>query len=426
MQSAAAVQDALLTLGRKRQPLQRAYRLLFNPNLFRQFATVDARLALSSLIEALRSQTFRWGGDAVQDRALAEVLAGIIGVWLTGRGPGFVHGLAPDTGLHSALRAARAMVAGEQWVTAIVVPTFDSVAGCQSKPKLSHMVQDGRFTELLSRFFDAYPVADPESSTVFSGVLQPASLHGVCAQLALTDLDGHLESTRRALKRKRDGTVLKSLRYSNALLLVASGSRDTAAALLAEVTAVLQGLTGGGAPSVRELRWIPWGTGSDVQFLGYRMQGCEDGSASLRSSPELMRKAARPFHRRGKPAERGDRTFLDDHRIGNLYAEEFEAVRQYYALAEDRGPLRGFQQTLKASWARTLAHKHRCRVNTVLDPKGDYLAAWQGSWLAKIPSTDYRVNRIEDVCIRKREQVRAGEPCAVKVARTVRREANHY
>ena len=156
------------------------------------------------------------------------------------------------------------------------------------------------------------------------------------------------------------------------------------------------------------------------------MQCREDGSASLRSSPELMRKAARPFHRRGKPAERGDRTFLDDHRIGDLYVEEFEAVRQYYALAEDRGSLRGFQQTLKASWARTLAHKHRCRVNAVLDPKGVHLATWQGSWLAKISGTDYRVNCIEDVCIREREQVRAGEPCAVKVARTVRREANHY
>ena len=425
MQSAAAVQDALLTLGRKRQSLQRAYRLLFNPNLYQQFATVDARLALPSLIEALRSQTFRWGGDAVQDQALAEVLAGIIGIWLTGRGPGFVHGLAPDTGLHSALRAARAMVAGVQWVTPIVVPTSDLVAGCQSGPKLSHMVRDGRFTELLRRYFDVYPVADPESSTVFSGVLQPSSLHGVCAQLALTDLDDHLESTRTAIKHKRDGTVLKSLRYSNALLLAASGSRDTAEALLAEVMAVLQGLTGDDAPGDREPRWVPWHTGSDVQFLGYRMQCREDGFASLRSSPELMRKAVRPFHRRGKPAERGDRTFLDDHRIGELYAGEFEAVRQYYALAEDRGPLRGFQQTLKASWARTLAHKHRCRVNAVLDPKGGHLAAWQGSWLAKIPGTDYRVNQIEDVCIREREQVRAGEPCAVKVARTVRREANH-
>jgi hypothetical protein len=426
MQSAAAVQDALLTLGRKRQHLQRAYRLLFNPNLYRQFAKVDARLALPSLIEALRSQTFRWGGDAVQDRALAEVLAGIIGACLTGRGPGFVHGLAPDTGLHSALRAARAMVAGVQWVTAIAAPMSDLGSGLQFKPKLSHMVRDGRFTELLSRYFDVYPVADPESSTVFSGVLQPASLHGVCAQLALTDLDDHLESTRTVLKHKRDGTVLKSLRYSNALLLAASGSRDTAEALLAEVTAVLRSLTGDDAPGGREPRWIPWRTGSDVQFLGYRMQCRDDGFASLRSSPELLRKVARPFHRRGKPAERGDRTFLDDHRIGDLYAEEFEAVRQYYALAEDRGPLRGFQQTLKASWARTLAHKHRCRVNTVLDPQGGHLAVWEGSWLAKIPGTDYRVNRIEDVCIREREQVRAGEPCAVKVARTVRREANHH
>ena len=426
MQSAAAVQDALLTLGCKRQPLQRAYRLLFNPNLHRQFTTVHPRPVLPPLIDALRAQTFRWGGDVVQDRALAEVLAGIIGVWLTGRGPGFVHGLAPGTGLHSALRAARALVAGQQWVASIAVPTSDPGSGLQPRPKLSHMVRDGRFTELLHRYFDAYPVADPESSTVFSGVLQPESLHGVCAQLALTDLDDHLESTRTALKRRRDGTVLKSLRYSNALLLAASGSRDTAAALLAEVTAVLRGLTGGDAPGGREPRWIPWGEGADVRFLGYRMQSREDGSVCLRSSPELMRKAARPFQRRGKPAERGDRTFLDDHRIGGLYAEEFEAVRQYYALAEDRGSLRGFQQTLKASWARTLAHKHRCRVNAVLDPQGGHLAARQGNWLAKIPGTDYRANRIEDVCIREREQVRAGEPCAVKVARTVRREANHY
>ena len=66
MQSAAAVQDALLSLGRKRQPLHRAYRLLFNPNLYRQFATVDTRLALPSLIEALRAK--RFAGAAMRFR----------------------------------------------------------------------------------------------------------------------------------------------------------------------------------------------------------------------------------------------------------------------------------------------------------------------------------------------------------------------
>ena len=423
MQSAAAVQDALLTLGSKRQPLQRAYRLLFNPNLHRQFAMVHPRLELPSLIDALRAQTFRWGGDAIRDQALADALAGILAGWLAGRSPGFVHGLAPGTGLHSALRTARVMVAGQQWVASIAVPTPLPAAGCRHVPMLSHTVRDGRFTELVRRYFDAHPLPNPDASAVFSGVLQPDSLHGVCMQLALTDLDDHLEDTRSAVKLGRDGTELKCLRYSNALLLAASGSRDTVTALLAEVAAVLQGLLGREAVDSPETRWMPWGPGAEVRFLGYRVQCRADGSVSLHSSPELMRKAARPFQRRGKPAERGDRTFLDDNRIGSLFAEEFEAVRQYYALAEDRGSLRGFQQTLKGSWARTLAHKHRCNVSRVLDPGTGHVAAWQESWLAKIPGTDYRASRIDDVRIREREQVRAGEPCAVKVARTVRREA---
>ena len=423
MQSATAVLNAIVTMGSKRMRLKRAYRLLFNPNLYRHLSSVHAQVALPELIQKLRTQTFRWGQDQNHDQAVIHVMCGLTTSWLSGRNPDFVHGLVHPSGLHSALKAARTALKSQQWVASIDLPYAALLSNGVWKKAMSRVVRDGRFIELWSRYFDTYPEPSPEVSMVLSGVIQPHTPHGVCTQLSYTDLDDHLEATRLAWNQSRDHRQLKCLRYSNALLLSISGDRESAENLVAEVSAILHGYVGAEPESRDAAKLKPWIPGTEVEFLGYRLCHRPGGLASLRTAPQVIRKVSRPFQRAGKSEGRGDRAFLDDEQITDLFSGECEAVHQFYALAEDRNPLRGFRQTLKGSWARTMAHKHRCSVNAVLGRSNRSVAGVPLDWLPKDSGPHYRANRIDDVQVWDRDQVRTGEPCAVKVACTVRREA---
>ena len=128
----------------------------------------------------------------------------------------------------------------------------------------------------------------------------------------------------------------------------------------------------------------------------------------------------RPFLRKGKPVSLGDRTQFGDERIWDIYTAEFDAVSQYYTLAENRHRLRSFRWALRSSLYRTLAQKHKCHISEVVRKQNRQRS---GGLVQAIAKTQFQVRWIDDVQWRDPQQVRAGEPCAVKVACTVRREA---
>ncbi len=430
MQNADVVLDALHSLGMKRMTLQRAYRLLYNPTLYMYVTPGGSDVLRDDLIRTLRQHRFRWGRCTVRDRWLSQVLALILASYLRPRDPDPVHGLRDGSGLHSALRASRPLVANTSWIC--VLDLYPVLAGSVRRARawLAPDIADNRFLDLVARYFDVFPTPEPLPRAVLSGTVQPDCLHGLICHQALHPLDTHLGEmyqvfrvSRRTRQTHNSTAGTPSghsgfVRYLNQILLALPGPRTDSHTALKEITAVLhaQGLD----LSRQPLRPVsPQQT--SCTFLGYALQRDATRRVSLRMPEPTLKQVCQPFLHRGKPVSLGARTRFSDERIQALYHAEFEAISQYYALAENRQRLRFFRWVLRSSLLRTLAQKHKCHVSDVAC-RLDTAQATDSGWDAHIPKTQFQAERIRDVQWCDPRQMQAGEPCAVKVARTVRRE----
>ncbi len=402
--------------------MRRAYRLLFNPHIYA--APADQRL--TCLIQDLKTQRFRWGQESARDNLVRSALVRILTPYVSGQDGQHIHGLRTGTGIHSVLKAARVIARNAQWLGIWHLRNLPALRPDRIDALLAGKVEDRRFRDLLFHFLQCQPqpAATPHSLLTQSWI--PASLHGICHHLALQELDLHMASlastTASSRRVGRDGipSSLRHVRYMNWLLAAGNGPQEEAARWSREISALVQGFSVPTRDGFEGLRDIARSR-TPMRFLGYDLAIAPTGKVSLRLSAKLAAEMCRPFQAHGKPASRGERTPLPDAAICDLYAGEFGAFAQFYALAENRRLLGNVQATLRSSMWRTLAQKHKCRVSEVardtgLQHKGQIL-------VQKVGKTQFQVNRIDDVRWIDPQQTLVGEPCAVKVACTVRREA---
>lgn len=417
MQTAAAVLDALHSLGHKRMPLRRVYRVLYNPQLLALDLDASMRPEIPDLIHALRGQRFRWRRNPRQDGIASRALNHILGAYLAAQDSPHAHGLRAGTGIHSALKASKAILQSARWLWTLRLLPQPTRLPAQAAAALDHWIDDGRFRELIARYFAAYPQPAADPHAALSQTLSPDSLHGLLCHLSLRGLDAYLTET----ARRKAARGLRFVRYMNWLLIAGAGSEEEAARLEREIKAVLHGQALTPDPESAERLEQGMRATDQCEFLGYEMALAPNAVPTLRMPRQRWRAVNRAYTARGKPASRGERVVLPDDAICTLYAQEFRAVEQYYALAENRHLVRGVQRTMRSSLLRTLAHKHKCRVNDAVR----YLPRARAghALLDSVGQTQFQVTWIDDVQWRDPEQVPAGEPCAVKVARTVRREA---
>ncbi len=422
MQKAEVVLDALHTLGTKNRPLQRGYRLLFNPHMY----PCPADQRVTSLIENLKTQRFRWGQEPGRDELVHTILVRILTHYAAGRDGKYIHGLRPGTGIHSALKAARVIVPKAQWLGIWHLRNLPALRPDRIDALLAGKVEDRRFRDLLFHFLAHHPqpLAGPEN--LLTQAWLPTSLHGVCQHLALQELDQHLTGLAAAAGSTKavgpSGFLppLRYARYMNWLLVTGNGSREEASQWSKEISALAQGVSDSLPQKFTGLQEVTRPM-APMGYLGYELSVGEMGSVALRLSQRQAAEMQRIFQERGKPASRGERTRLPDKAICDLYDREFSAFAQFYALAENRRLLGSVQKTLRSSLWRTLAQKHKCRVSDVALRPG-----WQNSaphLLQKEGKTRFQVQWIDDVQRIDPKQTLVGEPCAMKVACTVRREA---
>ena len=422
MQKADVVFDALQSLGRKQLPLLRAYRLLFNPCIYLPHEGQD----LTLLIQDLRTQRFRWGRNSAYDDLVHTALVQILTQYISGRDGPYVHGLRSGTGIHSALRAARVIAWNTQWLGVWHLGNLPALQPDRVNGLFTNTVDDKRFRDLLAHFLKFQPVPAETPQSLLSQSWLPAGLHGICQHLALRELDLHLadlaSNAGLSAMANSDGvrTSLRFVRYMNWILVAGNGSLDEASRWSREINALVQCY--GNVPSKEFVFLRPLDhQRSPVLFLGYELIVSRSGNAVLRIPDRQAAKIRRPFQVLGKPASVSERTQLPDSEICELFAQEFGAFDQFYALAENRRLLSSVQETLRSSMWRTLAHKHKCRVSIVARNKN--LRRRGYSLIRKVGKTQFQVNRIDDVRWNDPKQKLVGEPCAMKVACTVRREA---
>ena len=422
MQKAEVVFDALQSLGTKNLPLVRAYRLLFNPCMYLPHKGQD----LTLLIQDMRTQRFRWGRDSIHDELVHTALVQILTEYISGRDGPYVHGLRSGTGIHSALRAARVVARNAQWLGVWHLRNLPALQPDRVDGLFLNTVEDKRFRELLARFLKINPDPEETPQCLLTQSWLPAGLHGVCQHLALRELDLHLadlaSNSRPSTFANGDGnpSSFRFVRYMNWILVAGSGSRDEASRWSREINALVQCYAEVPTDVFASLRPMDRHR-KPVAFLGYELAVTESGNLVLRVSDRQAAKMRRPFLVLGKPASRGERTQLSDREICELFTQEYAAFDQFYALAENRRLLSSVQETLRSSMWRTLAHKHKCRVSTVARDRS--LRSRGHSLIRKVGKTQFQVNWIDDVKWNDPTQTLVGEPCAVKVACTVRREA---
>ena len=401
--------------------MRRAYRLLFNPHIYSSPA--DQRL--TCLIQDLKTQRFRWGRESARDDLVRSALVRILTPYVSGQDGKHIHGLRTDTGIHSVLKAARVIAQNAQWLGIWHLRNLPALRPGRIAALFAGTVEDRRFLDLLFHFLKCQPQPETTPRSLITQSWIPTSLHGVCHHRALQELDLHVASLASAAESSRrvgrDGipSSLRHVRYMNWLLAAGNGPKDEAARWSREISTLVQGFslpTGDGFEGLQDVARIR----TPMRFLGYDLAIAPTGKVSLRLSARLAAEMCRPFQAHGKPASRGERAQLPDAAICDLYAREFGAFAQFYALAENRRLLGGVQETLRSSMWRTLAQKHKCRVS---DVAGDAGLQSKGQILVqKVGKTQFQVNRIDDVKWVDPKRMLVGEPCAVKVACTVRRE----
>ena len=409
MQKAHVVFGALHSLGKRNLPLTRPYRLLYNPHLFPTAARRGDELR--GVMDDLRHERFRWGASGRSDRWVSQVLTDVLHAYVGADAGRYSHGIRPGSGLHTALRAARTILQNADWRLGLEVRTADPAAHlCRF---LLDRTEDQRLVRLVSRYFEAQACPSHWPADVISDAQQPGDLHGVAHHLACRTLDRHLSDLHRAFPQ-----AVRFVRYMNHLLVTATGTRDRCAGWMEEARTV----AATGFSHVSDTMPAEgWSEGSGLDWLGYRIHRPSPRQVRLGVSERKLARATRMFQRRGKPAGRGERTRLRDQEIRNLYGQEFAALDQFYALAQDRHRLRPLQWTMRSSLYRTLAQKHHSQVRAVVRKEASTPSA--DALRRRIGPTQYQVSWISDVLLRDPKRLRAGEPCAMKVARTVRREA---
>ncbi|QDN93437.1 reverse transcriptase/maturase family protein [Streptomyces sp. RLB3-6] len=231
MQDAETVLGVIRERGRRRLPLERLYRQLFNSQLFlvaygRIYAnkgamtpgttreTVDGMslARIEMIIRALRSESYRWsparrvyipkkngklrplGVTNWSDKLVAEVvrllLEGYYDVQFSDRS----HGFRPKRGCHTALSEVATAWTGTHWfIEGDISDCFGSLDHKIMVGVLAEKIHDGRFLQLIERMLQAGYLEDWKWNATLSGAPQGGTASPILSNIYLDRLDQFVE-----------------------------------------------------------------------------------------------------------------------------------------------------------------------------------------------------------------------------------------
>ena len=232
MRTAETIQGLIQERGRKGLPLERVYRLLFNPELYLEAygkiyrnagamtpgvtneTTDSMSLAkIETIINALRNETYRWkpakrvyiekknstkkrplGMPTWSDKVLQEVMRLILNAYYEPQFSDHSHGFRPDRGCHTALREIFYQWPGTVWyIEGDISQCFDKLDHTILIETLSEKIQDGRFIRLVKEILEAGYMEDWKFHETLSGSPQGGIISPLLANIYLDKLDKFVE-----------------------------------------------------------------------------------------------------------------------------------------------------------------------------------------------------------------------------------------
>jgi group II intron reverse transcriptase/maturase len=233
MQEARTVLAIIRERGKKGQPLERVYRLLFNRELYLmaygkiyrnkgsltkgstpETADEMSLRKIDAIIEALRYERYRWtptrrvyiekknstkkrplSMPTWSDKLVQEVLRLILESYFEPTLSEHSHGFRPERGCHTALRDIDHWIGTTWFVEGDIRACFDSLDHQIILEALAEHVHDGRFLRLIKELLQAGYLEEWRYNATYSGAPQGGILSPILSNIYLDKLDKYIEHT---------------------------------------------------------------------------------------------------------------------------------------------------------------------------------------------------------------------------------------
>src|SRR6266568_2321394 len=232
MRDAATVLEVVRDRGRRGLPLERLYRLLFNPQLYLlAYGRIDANhgamtpgadretadgmslTGIRRIIEALRHERFRFqpvkrayipkkngkmrplGLPSWPDKLVGEVIRLLLEAYYEPRFSGCSHGFRPRRGCHTALTDVAKTWTGTAWfIESDISDCFGSLDHGVLLSILAESIHDNRFLRLIKQMLQAGYLEDWEWNATLSGTPQGGVVSPVLSNIYLDRMDKFAET----------------------------------------------------------------------------------------------------------------------------------------------------------------------------------------------------------------------------------------
>lgn len=306
MRTAETILTLIQDRGKRGLPLERVYRLLYNPNLYvlaygkiyrNQGATtpgstsetVDAMSLekIEAIITALRAERYRWtptrriyiekrhstkkrplSMPTWSDKLLQEVVRLLLDRYFEPTFSAFSHGFRPGRGCHTALKQIDNQWLGVSWfVEGDIKACFDSLSHEILLGILARHIHDERFLRLIRGLLEAGYLEEWRYHATLSGAPQGGILSPLLSNIYLSELDRYIETTL-IPQYTRGERRRKNLRYEALLCRAAKLRRGGPRKEAAKVRTAAQQLPNNGLQYSSTIRSTDDGNISDTRMIG--------------------------------------------------------------------------------------------------------------------------------------------------------------
>jgi group II intron reverse transcriptase/maturase len=232
MREARTILQLLRERGQKRLPLERVYRLLYNPDLYlmaygkiyrnngamtkgttEETADGMSKDKIATIIDAIRQERYQWkparrtyipkkdgrkrplGIQSWSDKLVQEVVRLILDAYFEPQFSPHSHGFRPERGCHTALREIYHNWVGSVWfIEGDISKCFDALSHELLLSILRETIKDERFIRLISGLLKAGYLEDWHWNRTYSGTPQGSIVSPILANLYLDKLDKFVET----------------------------------------------------------------------------------------------------------------------------------------------------------------------------------------------------------------------------------------
>ena len=231
MRTAETILNIIRERGQRGLPIEKVYRLLYNPDLYlRAYAKLNSNAGamtpgvtpetvdgmslekINAIIEALRYERYRWtpvrrtyipkkngklrplGMPSWSDKLLQEVIRSILEAYYEPQFSPYSHGFRPQRGCHTALKQITQKGRATKWfIEGDIRGCFDSINQNILLEILQEKIHDNRFIRLIKGLLNAGYLENWQYNTTYSGVPQGAVVSPILSNLVLDKLDKYIE-----------------------------------------------------------------------------------------------------------------------------------------------------------------------------------------------------------------------------------------